>query len=121
MKPLFIYSVNDDIIERLKTALSESDYSIDSFSSLIDLQSALEQCSIVTLVFYLENNNSSESELATIQRDYKQKINTLVLNNTPTPEQGVRLLNLNIRGYTNSFIEPSKLITALSVIEQGEI
>ncbi|NOQ79140.1 MAG: hypothetical protein GQ546_07040 [Gammaproteobacteria bacterium] len=64
---------------------------------------------------------NDEDELKIIQSNFKQKLNTLVLTNTPNPEQGVRLLNLNIRGYANSYLEHDKLITALSVIQQGEI
>ena len=121
MKKLFIYSANENVITRLKSDLENSHYDVAYFSLLSELKAALRAQELVSLIFHLDNHTDAEGELEIIQREYRQQINTLVLNNTPDPEQGVRLLNLNVRGYSNTFIEPDKLIVALNVIEQGEI
>ncbi|MCU7834879.1 MAG: response regulator transcription factor [gamma proteobacterium symbiont of Taylorina sp.] len=117
----FICSTNKEITNRLQTILS--DHNIDSqiFTSFNDLRSALQKSSIINLIYHLDSDFNNEAEIEAIQAQFKEKINTLALSNMPNSEQGVRLLNNNIRGYANSWIEPDKLIVALSVIEQGEI
>lgn len=118
---IFVFSTNKEIKEHFVNELSETKYLVSYFSSIEQLQSAIEDETIVNLIFHLGMRQNDEDELKIIQSNFKQKLNTLVLTNTPNPEQGVRLLNLNIRGYANSYLEHDKLITALSVIQQGEI
>ena len=122
---IYVYSENTEIIQRLVVALSAGESVVQSFSSLQELTGALESESSANLIYHLPVDNSSEknaeSKLEGIQKKFKEKVNTLVVTNTPNPEQGVRLLNLNVRGYANTYIEKNKLIMAISVIDQGEI
>ncbi|MBE9526820.1 MAG: response regulator transcription factor [Proteobacteria bacterium] len=117
----FICSSNEDIRKRLLTILSDNKIDSRIFTSADELVEILPVSPIVNLIYHLGSNSCSESKLTIIQKQFKEKLNTLVLDNSPSPDQGVRLLNMNVRGYANSWIEANKLITALSVIEQGEI
>lgn len=118
---IYVYSTNVEITKRFLEILSAPENSVHSFSSIESITKALAQESLVNLIYHLGQDEHAESELESIQTAFREKINTLVVTNTPEPEQGVRLLNLNVRGYVNTFIEQDKLIMALSVIEQGEI
>ena len=117
----FICSSNGDIRKRLLTILSDNKIDSRIFTTADELVEILPVSPIVNLIYHLDSNRCSESKLTIIQKQFKEKLNTLVLDNSPSPDQGVRLLNMNVRGYANSWIEANKLITALSVIEQGEI
>jgi len=117
----FICSTNNEVIKRLQSILSRHKIDTQVFSSGNELRKTLETAPIVNLIYHLDSKVNNEDEIETIQTQFKGKINTLVLSNMPNSEQGIRLLNHNIRGYANSWIEPDKLMIALSVIEQGEI
>lgn len=116
---LYVYSDDEEVTKRIDNILLTNKLPALFFSSLSDLTAALEDDLSATLIFHLKPE--MELEFQSVQDKSKKKLKTLVICNTPDPEQGVRLLNLNIRGYSNSYIEPDKLITALSIIEQGEI
>ncbi|MCK5647376.1 MAG: response regulator transcription factor [Gammaproteobacteria bacterium] len=118
---IFVFSVIKKITEHFSNELPETNYQVHYFSSIDDLKSAIENETVVHLIYHLGLRENDEAEFKTIQSSFKQKLNTLVLTNTPNPEQGVRLLNLNIRGYANTYLEHDKLIMALSVIQQGDI
>ena len=118
---IFIFSTIKKITEHFVNELSDINTQVNCFSSIEDLTSAIENETIVHLIYHLGLRQNDEIEFKIIQSSFKQKLNTLVLTNTPNPEQGVRLLNLNIRGYANTYLEHDKLIMAISVIQQGEI
>ena len=118
---IFVFSAIKKITEHFVNELSEINTQVHYFSSIEDLTSAIENETIVHLIYHLGLRQNDEIEFKTIQSSFKHKLNTLVLTNTPNPEQGVRLLNLNIRGYANTYLEHDKLIMAISVIQQGEI
>lgn len=109
--------------QRLVDILSAASSSAKIYTSIKDLTIALTKSAMVNLIYHIsdERDTVNEIELEKLQKHFKDKINTLVLSNTPNSEQGVRLLNMNVRGYANSWIEPQKLLLALSTIEQGEI
>lgn len=118
---IFVFSTNKQVYKHLVSELSESKHSVSYFSSIEQLKSAIESEMIVNLIYHLGLRQNDEADFCALQTHYKNKLNTLVLTNSPKPQQGVRLLNLNVRGYANSFLEHEKLITALSIIQQGEI
>ena len=118
---IFVFSSNPEIRQRIADEFSGSKNNIQSFSLFADLKSAIEKEAIVFLLYHLGLRQNDEADFMSIQTNFKQKLNTLVLTNTPNPEQGVRLLNINVRGYANTYLEHDKLMMALSVIEQGEI
>jgi len=117
---IFVYSENKEITEHFVNEFSSTEYSVNYFSSLESLVTTIENEAIVNLIYHL-GVYVDESELVSLQQRYKEKLNTLVLTNTPYPEQGVRLLGHNIRGYANSYLEHDKLMTAVAVIQQGEV
>ena len=117
----FICSSNEDIRKRLFSILSDNKIDSRVFTTAEELTDILATSPIVNLIYHLDSDSCNESKLISLQKQFKQKLNTLALNNSPDSEQGIRLLNVNVRGYANSWIEANKLITALSVIEQGEI
>ena len=117
----FICSINTEVCERLESLLSDNKIEHKLISSVNELIDHLSNISVVNIVFHLDNNVFTEIVLTRIQSQFKEKINTLVLSNTPDADQGIRLLSNNIRGYANSFLAPQKFLVALSVIEQGEI
>lgn len=119
----FICSNNKEVSQRLVDILSAASSSAKIYTSIKDLTIALTKSAMVNLIYHIsdERDTVNEIELEKLQKHFKDKINTLVLSNTPNSEQGVRLLNMNVRGYANSWIEPQKLLLALSTIEQGEI
>lgn len=118
---IFVFSTIKKITGHFVNELSEINTQVHSFSTIEDLTAAIENETVVHLIYHLGLRQNDEMEFKTIQSSYKHKLNTLVLTNTPNPEQGVRLLNLNIRGYANTYLEHDKLIMAISVIQQGEI
>lgn len=118
---IFVFSSNPEIRQRITDEFSGTGHIVQSFSSLAELKSAIEKETIVFLVYHLGLRQNDEADFTSIQTNFKQKLNTLVLTNTPNPEQGVRLLNINVRGYANTYLDHDKLIMAHSVIEQGEI
>lgn len=107
--------------EHFHHEFSETKYSVSYFSSSELLHSAIDKAMQVNLVYHLGLRKSDESDFVKLQTHFKEKLTTLVLTNSPNPEQGVRLLNINVRGYANSYLEHDKLLTALSVIQQGEV
>lgn len=119
----FICSNNKEVSQRLVEIVSAASSSAKIYTSTKDLTTALTKSAMVNLIYHIsdEGNTINEIELEKLQKHFKDKINTLVLSNTPDSEQAVRLLNMNVRGYANSWIEPQKLLLALSTIEQGEI
>ena len=118
---IFVFSAIKKITEHFADELSETNYQVDYFSTLDDLKPAIENETTAHLIYHLGLRQNDEAEFKSIQSSFKHKLNTLVLTNTPNPEQGVRLLNLNIRGYANTYLEHDKFMMALSVIAQGEI
>lgn len=120
----FICSKNEEVSYRIADILSAASNPVKIYTSIKDLTIALSESAIVNLIYHISDNEDdaiNELELEKLQHNFKDTINTLVLSNTPHSEQGVRLLNMNVRGYSNSWIEPQKLLLALSTIEQGEI
>ena len=117
----YICSTNQDTSERLALILLKHKISHHLFSSKEQLLFSLSDSPIVNIIYHLDNEVFSESQICEIQSRFKEKINVLVLSNMPDSQQGVRLLNSNVRGYANSWLAADKLIVALSVIEQGEI
>lgn len=116
-----VFSTNIEITQHLISEFSDTEHTINSFSVISDLQTFLERGETVQLIYHLGMRQNDEADFSALQTRFKAILNTLVLTNTPNPEQGVRLLNLNIRGYANTYLEKDKLIMALSVIEKGEI
>ncbi len=116
-----IFSSNTEICQKLASNFSETDHPVETFSTLISLNESLEKGSLVYLIYHLGLRKDDEIEFVKVQLKYKEILNTLVLTNTPHPEQGVRLLNKNIRGYANTYLEHDKLLMALTIIEQGEV
>ena len=128
---LLIYSVNEPVIKHFKTLLSENKDRIFYFQQLTDLEqsleTALEKAQPLVLIFHLasqvsgEDDYDLEAELAALQNRFKSIVNTVVVTNTPDPQQGVRLLSLNVRAYANTYLDSYKLETAINVVQQGEI
>ncbi len=130
---LFVYSADEYVIKHFKALLAENQNRIFYFSRLSNLQDALEKAEPLLLLFHLDSlehdkiqdadvlEENLEAELAGLQHRYKDIINTLVLTNNPYPDQGVRLLALNVRGYANTYMDSHKLEIALKVIQQGEM
>ncbi len=116
-----IFSSNTKICQKLASNFSETTHPVETFSTLSALNEALEKQSLVYLIYHLGLRKDDETEFVKVQSKYKEILNTLVLTNTPHPEQGVRLLNKNIRGYANTYLEHDKLLMALTIIEQGEV
>jgi DNA-binding NarL/FixJ family response regulator len=117
---IIVFSKNKEVIKHLNDELSQSDYTVQSFTSQALLSIFIGSETIVNLIYHL-GQADDEVALNSLQLSFRDKLNTLVLTNTPDSEQGIRLLGYNIRGYANTFLEHDKLITALSVIQQGEI
>ena len=131
---LYVYSADEYVIKHFKALFAENQNRVFYFSHLSDLQDALEKAEPLLLLFHLDSleqdatldaadelEQNLEAELAALQHRYKDILNTLVLTNHPYPEQGVRLLALNVRGYANTYLDSHKLETALNVIQQGEM
>ncbi len=118
---ILFFSTNPEARLHILNEFSNNQLSVQNFSELNQLSSALEKEQTVQLVYHLGLRKNDENELASIQTKFKQKLKTLVLTNSPNSDQGVRLLNLNVRGYANTYISDDKLMMALSVIDQGEI
>ncbi len=135
---LYLYSANDNVIKHFTTLFAENKNRIFYFTSLSDLQKALETVrQPLLLLFHLdtsippetasdldadsEHDKLMEAELAELQSRFKAILNTLVLTNHPYPQQGVRVLALNVRGYANTYLDSHKLETAIKVIQQGEL
>ncbi len=89
---IYLFTENTEIKQRIIDTLLVSGFSVESFCSLQMLKSSLEINSPESLIYHLDINKNAESEFETIQKIFGKKINTLVLTNTPNPEQGVRLL-----------------------------
>ena len=130
---VYVYSADEYVIKHFKALFAENQNRIFYFSCLSDLQNALENAEPLLLLFHLnsleqdatqnidELEENLEAELAALQHRYKDILNTLVLTNNPYPEQGVRLLALNVRGYANTYLDSHKLEMAINVIQQGEM
>ncbi len=126
---LYVYSADEYVIKHFKALFAENQNRIFYFSRLSDLQDALVSTEPLLLLFHLDSQEQDadkfeenlEAELAALQHRYKDILNTLVLTNNPYPEQGVRLLALNVRGYANTYLDSHKLETAVNVIQQGEM
>ena len=116
-----VFSLNPEVSQHLMGEFLETEHCIQSYSSMSELQSTLESKTSILLIYHLGLRQNDESDFASLQTLFKEKLNTLVLTNTPSSEQGIRMLNLNVRGYANTYLEQDKLIMALSVIEKGEI
>lgn len=118
---IYAFSSNEEVLKHFVDDLSTSNYFVCGYSTLIDLYKGIEQETPFQLIFHLGNNEQDEKDLEAFQQQYNGITNTLVVTNTPNSEQGLRVLNLNVRGYANTFIDTDKLKTALSVIAQGEV
>jgi DNA-binding NarL/FixJ family response regulator len=118
---VLVFSYHDEIIERIVSIVSANDFEVFSFQSIDNLKTVLQAKESGLLIYHLGLRTDDEKAFISLQTAFKSQIYTLVLSNMPDPQQAIRLFNHNIRGYSNTYLDNNKLLTALNVIKQGEI
>ncbi|MBF0265023.1 MAG: response regulator transcription factor [Gammaproteobacteria bacterium] len=129
-KKIIICSPQATVIDKVKSEISNQYNQIIVCSPKHSLISILNKHSENENIIILYHLNSALKDDTLRQEEIKlglfikqnsiaQKV--IVLVNRPNTEQGIRLLHLGVRGYANTFINQSKLLTAIEVVFQGEI
>lgn len=62
-----------------------------------------------------------DPESAVILLQHSPHLKTVVLSDTPSYEEGTKLLSLGIRGYANTYIHGEHLIQVLDSVESGNV
>ena len=129
-KIIVICSQQATVIDKLKSNISYQYKQIISCSprnSLISILQQHQNDDDFVILYHLntalknEEIHDEEKKLGLFIKNNPLAYKFIVLVNSPSTEQGIRLLHLGVKGYANTYISQSKLLTAIDVVFQGEI
>ncbi len=121
---IILFSKEQPVLENWQSKLhginTQHYNNVINCSSFKELSAALADKKHI-LLYHLPMGNSHEKICYQFVSQYKLQHQMMVFVNSPDASQGLRIFRSGIHGYSNTFLDQKKLLTAIDVIEQGKV
>lgn len=119
---IILYSSNEDVLLRWKEIVSAQYSSVETYNNSTELDNLLTMKAEMSILLYqLSGIEGEEACLKNFQQRHQQYLFIIALSNNPDPRKGLRLLDIGVRGFANTFSSAEKLLMAIDVVNKGEI
>lgn len=117
---IHLFSPDEALCVRWKSTLS-ADYSLQFHQTMAELNYCLYTDKNTVVIIHLETGEEAALPKETLALATANGHKLVCLTNTPSMEEGVRLLANGVRGYSNSYTQPARLLAAIKLVEQGDV
>lgn len=119
---IILYSCNEDVLLRWKEIISAQYSSVESYNNSTELDNLLTLRAEKSILLYQLSGIEDEEEwLKNFQQRHHEYLFIIALSNSPDPQKGVRLLDIGVKGFANTFSSGEKLLMAIDVVNKGEV
>ncbi|MEA3372455.1 MAG: response regulator transcription factor, partial [Campylobacterota bacterium] len=122
MDRLLLYSNKPSVIDRWRSVLDASSFTVSSFHSCNRLYRALPEASHHTTILYDYNAHPEllEELLAYVKSECPD-VNVMAFNGKPSFEEGMNMLARGAKAYANTYLTAENLLQAIATVQSGNI